>query len=78
MEVKVGENEGYGLPEPSFGDREASLLVIDVDFQPAGVFGRLVTRLFFPSTHLPSLRRTSIRSKRLRTLRLAPLFVDFP
>ena len=43
-----------------------------------GVLGRPVTLVFFPSTHLPSLRRTSTRSNRFNTFRFFPPLFDFP
>jgi hypothetical protein len=49
-------------------DRQVRLSIGDV-YATAGVLGSPVTLVFSPSFHLPTFRRTSIRSYRFRTFR---------
>jgi hypothetical protein len=49
-----------------------------IEYQAEGVFGRPVTFVFVPSTHLPNLRNTSTLSNLFSTLRFFAFFVLLP
>ncbi len=58
-------------------DRQVRL-TIEYFYATAGVLGSPVTLVFSPSFHFPTLRKTSIRSYRLRTFRFLADLLALP
>src|SRR5579862_4043805 len=67
--------EGIFIPS---SENVSSLTPQDAYACTEGVLGRPVALVFSPSFHRPRRRRTSMRSKRFKTLRFFADLLDFP